>query len=943
MLKPLLNRFASRNASRTGAVRLAVAVLFLSLPFALPTLTIIRQLDNQVFDLRSKYAPREASDRFVFAAIDKEALDQVGTWPWPRSIHGDIIDALVAGGAEDIFFDVDFSTPSDAEEDDQLSAALERAGGGVMLPAFEQHQNVQEAEATSISRPIAQFADNAWLVAANVLPGDGGSVRRMDASLLMDGVPLPSASIALSGLQAPEISELPVDFSIRPETVTAVSVADLLRGAVGPRLLNGKSVVVGAYATELKDVLPVPVHGILSGPMLHILAAETLLQDRVPEWLPAWPLGLALVLVLGGAFRWLRRCRVRVATAGAVGIAGVVEAAGFLLQKEWSLLLPSTSFHVILTMALAGLLLDKVGFSNWLAEMASADQRNARRILKRVINDSIDAVIVINAQGMIIEHSRSAATFFGIHRLLRRGKSFRDLAPAALVEALDKAVAGCATDVALQPSHHEELTISRDGENIELEVSFTVSRLEDLTSEGEQASSYVVCVTLRDVTARKTYEAKLRRLSQLDDLTGTLNRRELVHRIGQSTSGGQVIAVAAIDLHRFGTINSTFGRGVGDHLLRGVAKRLMAGARDVSADPDQALVGRLGGDVFCVAVSLADEDQLAGLPAKLLALFGRSFDAATTKIRLEARVGACLASHCVGDASDWVDAAELALDKAKQVGGSGSHIYEPIAAVEQARRMRLEQQMRSALRDEQFFLLYQPQVDLASGRICGCEALIRWRHPELGLVSPVQFIDVAESNGFICELGRWVLMEACSAAASWPSDIPVAVNVSAVQFAKGDLCADVRSALAASGLAPDRLHIEVTESTFLVDPGRLLQELTELRSLGLRTALDDFGTGYSSLSYIARFPFDKIKIDQSFVRGITGKPANQAIVRSVKSLAEGLGMSVVCEGIEEPAEWQMLANLGCEQGQGYLFGKPQTADELLSLEQQLPTALSATG
>jgi EAL domain-containing protein (putative c-di-GMP-specific phosphodiesterase class I) len=215
--------------------------------------------------------------------------------------------------------------------------------------------------------------------------------------------------------------------------------------------------------------------------------------------------------------------------------------------------------------------------------------------------------------------------------------------------------------------------------------------------------------------------------------------------------------------------------------------------------------------------------------------------------------------------------------------------------------------------------------------VCGAEALLRWKHPELGLVPPNDFIEVAESNGFICDLGRWALLEACMAAASWPSGLSVAVNVSAVQFAKSDLCADVRDALAASGLDPHRLHIEVTETAFLSDTERLLEQVVALRSLKIHIALDDFGTGYSSLGYIAKFPFDKIKIDQGFVRGITGNVAHQAIVRSIQSLADSLGMTTVCEGIEEDAEWRMLSNFGCQQGQGYLFGKPQSAEDLLSL------------
>ncbi|WP_081858501.1 EAL domain-containing protein [Pseudorhizobium pelagicum] len=929
-LRPLLRQWIRLEQPRKTTARLLAAAALLLMPFALPASKLVQQLDEQLFDLRAELAPRNASDKFVFVAIDKESLDQVGIWPWPRSVHAAVIDALVEGAAGDIFLDIDFSTPSSPEEDRQLADALERAGG-VMLPVFEQHQHVSDAAAVSVTRPIDDLAKNAWLVAANVALDPNGLFRSLDTSVTLDGDPLSSAAVVLSGVADPGVPELAVDFSIRPETVAAVSVADLLQGRVEPGFFAGRSVVVGAYATELKDLFPVPIYGILSGPMLHILAAETLVQGRVPERLPVWPLGLVLAFVILAGSPKLREQRLVPVIASAAAFVVCVEIGGYFLQKEYSLLLPSATLHLMLIAALVVLLMEKIGVSAWLAEIASAEKRNSRRILKRVISDSIDAVIIVDGDRKILDQSRAAATFFGPRHELKRGGDFRLMGPPEITQALDRIIEAGSQEEKLLPAAHEEVTLVSDGQFRHLEASLTLSRVEDLTARYASSRSFVACITVRDVTARRVYEDKLRRLAQLDDLTGVFNRRELINRVDQSVNEGMTMAVAAVDLHRFATINSTFGRATGDQLLHAVARRLMAGVRDIGHDPNHAFVGRLGGDVFCVALALASDTDIADLPQALLSLFEKNFDARSAKIHVDVRIGASLANEGLDNAANWIDAAELALDQAKKVGGSGWHVYEPLAAIAQARSMRLEQEMRSALRDNQFYLLYQPQVDLDSGEITGSEALIRWKHPELGLVSPLQFIEVAESNGFICDLGRWVLLEACSAASRWPSHLTVSVNVSAVQFAKGDLCADVREALAISGLEPHRLHIEVTESTFLLDPERLLEEIQELKSLGIAAALDDFGTGYSSLSYIARFPFDKIKIDQCFVRGIVSSPSSQAIVRSVKSLADGLGMAVVCEGVEEEAEWRLLRNLGCQEGQGYYFGKPQTAQEFVAL------------
>ncbi len=929
-----MNLLSLGGARQLNKRRLVYAAMLLLAPIVLPSANLLQRIDSEFVDLRAKLAPRDASDRFVFIAIDKESLDHVGTWPWPRSVHAAIIDTLVEAGAGDIFLDIDFSTPSNPEEDRELASALEKAGGGVILPVFEQHQHVEDASAVAVTKPIEMLANNAWLAAANVTVDDAGRFLGFGTSLVLDGATLPVAPVLLAGGQELDRPVLSVDFSINPNTVKVMSVADLLRGEIDTNLLANRSVVVGAYATELKDQFSAPVYGILNGPMLHILAAETLLQGRVPRQLPVWPAGVMLAVAILGGLRLFRDRRVEAATATAIATSLSIEVVAYLLQKEWSLHLLSGTYHAMLVAGLAILLFEKLGVAGWLLEVASAERRNSRRILKRVISDSSDAVIIVNGDGRIVELSRAAVTLFEIGRGLKRGDELRQVLPAELVQVLDRLVEGLNADEKLHPAVREEIKLIRTGQPLHLEAVVTISRFEERGLKDQIEHSSATCITLRDITDRKSYEAKLRRLSQRDDLTGALNRREFVTRLAQSTQEGVTMAVVAVDLHRFAAVNASFGRTAGDQLLVTVARRLMGGAHDISRDTGHTLVSRLGGDVFCIGVAVSAEEDIAALPEAVISLFSNPLDAGGIRLHVDVRVGACLATN-TGNAAASVDAAELALDQAKKIGGSGWHIYDPVAALQQARRMRLEQEMRPALRDSQFFLLYQPQVALDSGAVLGAEALMRWNHPDLGLVSPLDFIEVAESNGFICELGRWALLQACSAASSWASHLSVAVNVSAVQFAKADLCADVRDALAASGLEPHRLHLEVTETAFLLDPERLLRQVTDLRSLGVAIALDDFGTGYSSLGYIARFPFDKIKIDQCFVRGLLDSPANQAIVRSVQSLANGVGMVTVCEGIEDEAEWQMLKSFGCQQGQGYLFGKPQTADDLLAFVSEM--------
>ncbi|MDH4414750.1 MAG: bifunctional diguanylate cyclase/phosphodiesterase, partial [Rhizobium sp.] len=435
--------------------------------------------------------------------------------------------------------------------------------------------------------------------------------------------------------------------------------------------------------------------------------------------------------------------------------------------------------------------------------------------------------------------------------------------------------------------------------------------------------SFVICISLRDVTARRLYETKLQEMSRIDDLTGLFTRRGLIDAMAAAGSG---FSVFAIDLHRFGHLNETLGREKGDSVLQTVAARLR---RHAGID---GLTARLAGDVLCIATpGIEAEEALSESAERLLGLFDTPFGVDGIKIKLNARIGACSGSFNLGDPGKWVDAAELALTEAKRVGGSGWRVYDPASALRRARSRLLEAELRAGLEQGQFFLLYQPQVALNSGKLVGAEALLRWQHPKLGMVSPAEFISISEANGFICDLGRFMFAEACKAATTWPAHVSVAVNISPVQFLRGDLLSDIRAALSISGLAPHRLHVEITESIFIERSEDLFSALDALRALGVTIALDDFGTGYSSLSYISSLPLDKLKIDQSFVRDMISDPAAQSIVQAVTTLAHGLGLKVVCEGIENALQCGMLAAMGCEEGQGYFFGRPQSAREIQAL------------
>lgn len=912
------------GVGRSSALRIAVIALIMALPLVVPGVSLTRHVDNQLSEFRFAAAPRLATGGFVYAAIDQKSLQAVGTWPWPRDVHAQLVDRLIAAGARDVFLDIDFSTPSSPSGDARLARALEEAGGGVILPLFRQNLGAAASDPLIVTAPIPQLAEHAWPALVDVTVDDDGLVRSFPVTEAVAGVPTQSAAAVLSGFADPDVSRLAIDYSIRPETVPAYSVSDILSGKVAEAELKDRAVVVGAHATELKDLFTVPVYGILSGPMLHVLAAETLAQGRILKTLRIEPIAFLFAALVVTYSLFLRHRSLMLPLASAFALISTTEMVAFLLFKQMALVIPTATLWAILVAGLIMLLTERMGLSSWIAELVTAENRDIRRILKRVISDSVDPVIILDENLKLLDASETMVTMLALPGAVSRGTSLEAFAPSGMVAAVRDLQARHKQDASRVRSDCVEFSQQTMEGSRQLELAITISSLETrLGGETSPAGSHVVCLTLRDVTARRVYEMRLKEMARVDELTGALTRRGLVETIEESPGDWYYLTV---DLHRFSQLNATLGREKGDMVLKAVAARIREHA------VPNGVVARIDGDVLCCALpATAGPAGLAEQAERLMALFNWPFEAGGIKVELDARAGICLGSSSLGPASRWIEAAEMALDDAKRVVGRGWRAYDPATALRHARSRMIEAEMKTALEQGQFFLLFQPQVDLSSGQLTGVEALMRWQHPGLGMISPLEFVNIAEANGFICDLGRFLFEEACKAAMAWPSHVSVAVNVSPVQFARGTVLDDVVRALETSGLSPERLHLEITESTMLDRSEALLATLHALRSLGVSLALDDFGTGYSSLSYVSGLPLDKLKIDQAFVRNLVNDPAMQSIVIAVTSLAHGLGLKVVCEGIETVEQSRMLLDFGCEQGQGYFFGRPATAQRILEM------------
>ena len=438
-----------------------------------------------------------------------------------------------------------------------------------------------------------------------------------------------------------------------------------------------------------------------------------------------------------------------------------------------------------------------------------------------------------------------------------------------------------------------------------------------------------VVVTLEDVTVQRRTEEKIAHMARHDALTELPNRthfyEELDALLKRLPEKG-TFAVLSLDLDHFKSVNDTLGHPIGDELLQMAAARMRGSVRESD------LVARLGGDEFAVLLgSFKQPLDATTLAARLIEALSEPFEINDHQVVVGASVGIAIAPADGESADLLMRNADLALYRCKADGGGMYRFFEAEMDARMQRRRAIELDLRKGLADNEFALVYQPIVRLKNGSVSACEALIRWRNPERGWVAPREFIPVAEECGLIIPIGEWVIMRACKDAMEWPGQISVAVNISPVQFRGAEFVNVIKRALAASGLPAQRLELDITELVLMQENEMALAKLKQLKDLGVSIAMDDFGTGYSSLGYLRSFPFDRIKVDQSFVRDVTTNKESLAILRAVVGLGSSLNMVTTAEGVETRDQLDLLRNEGCSDVQGYLFSQPVPAVDIKGL------------
>ncbi len=714
---------------------------------------------------------------------------------------------------------------------------------------------------------------------------------------------------------------MPVGYDL-PVTLLSLAIAIVIVGgglwfaAVGTRrsdfLLGGAVVGVGISSMHYVGMAAVLIGGgivwdvsivaasILFGMALgavaiHVAATSGALRGR---------LGAAGLLTLA-------ICAMHFTAMGAAGLANcfpVVTEAD--MTPEWLSLVVALVSVAILLLALGGTYLD-------LRDRRRAAAESDR--MRGLADAAVEGLVVIR-DGKIVTANQS---------FLKLVMADQDVAGNALADFI------------------EATAVTRLSERVnavietELRTRTGVVPVEVIAHEVEFAGAPHLAIAIRDLSARKQAEQHIRFLAHHDALTGLPNRvsfgRRLEDEISHARRHGQTFAVLCLDLDRFKEVNDLFGHAAGDALLQRVGHALLGAVDGIGH------AARLSGDEFAVLLGDVGTPARAGRIAEtIIDAFRRDNEATDTGATISASIGIALFPDNADTAEQIMSAADTALYRAKQDGKGIYRFFEAAMGTEVRDRRLLEHDLRHAISRNQLRLVYQPQVDIKTNAVTGFEALIRWKHPERGEVSPAVFVPIAEESGLILQIGEWVLRTACAEAARWKQPLTIAVNVSAVQVHHPAFAQTVHEVLIQTGLTPSRLEVEITETALIRDMMRAVTTLRQIRALGVHIAMDDFGTGYSSLANLRAFPFSKIKVDQSFIRSVDSNGQSAAIVRAVLGLGSGLDVPVVAEGVERPEELEFLRGEICQTAQGYLLSRPMDistfADVTEGRSMQLPTS-----
>ncbi len=898
-----------------------LAATLVALSLLLNQLQILQRWNNLFYDMESTVISRPVDNKIVIVAIDESSLRTLGRWPWSRAIHARLIDQLTttgvaAIGMDILFMESDFQYP----EDDQLLAAAIRRNGHVVLPVLTNIKN----DHYTMTKPISMIAESANLAHVNMNFDSQGIVRQFDLQLPLDGnQSIPAMALALSRqlpaqTKLPDHNKLLINFSYPLGQFSQVSYADVLLDAEIRNSLIDKIVLVGITASGLGSQIATPVsknQQLMSGIELQANALNTLLSGHIPQpvhWALYTTLSLLFIVIPVSLFRHFRLSISLLLVLASLTLSVIFSTYLLCTWSLWFTPLPT----------LLCLILSYPIWSLYKLEQLNSSLFKEHEQASATLKAIEDAVISTDNQGCIEFMNAAAETMLACTLTEAKQQPLSDFC-----KILDSDHSPLSTGYTLSPDVLDsEPKIVRNKEGDEYSVRISNS---PIYTQNDQLAGVVYA--LSDLSEIININKKILFVATHDELTGLPNRVLLQDRLEQAiitcTREKNIFAILFIDLDGFKKINDAMGHASGDLLLKEVSNRLRNWVRLSDT------IARWGGDEFIVLLDnlthLTDATEVA---VKIQQSLTTPFNLNDQKVYVTPSIGISLFPEDGQEAESLLAKADAAMYNVKSNGCNSFSFYSKELENQAKERLVLETELHHAIKAEQFEMYYQPQIDIKSGRLVGTEALIRWVHPQKGLISPVHFIPLAEETGLIIEIGEWIIKTVCKQIQSWQTlnypSVNVAINLSAYQFHRSNLVHVINRNIVKHGISPELLQVEITESMIIQDINRMSETLDDLKSVGISIAIDDFGTGYSSLQYLKRFPIDKLKIDKSFVDNLLQNSDDASIVQAVIALGHKMNMKIIAEGIESEEQEQFLLQHQCDYGQGYYYSIPLTAESM---------------
>ncbi len=871
-------------------------------------------LDRIIRDAQFRLAQHTVDSDIVLIDIDAKSLRQLDTWPWPRSYHARVLNMLSNADPAQIVFDIDFSSKTTAFEDAAFADALRAwPKDRVILPAFLQYTDAEQHHVTA-NYPIPELRRHARLGSINLYPSSDGLVR----SVSLRSEDHPPNTDALSYLLQERPGNLPeliyLNLAIEPDSFRHISYVDILNGHFDPASIVDRKIIIGATAIELRDQISVPLHRTLPGPIVQALAYESL-RDPLRRVSLIGNVALTALIGITLIFHSRRHTGAQPRTWSTAGSILLIFCASTIAHLWVGILFDSAALMTFTIMSYLIGLLAHIDSQSLQTLTQNILLRRNQKLLSTIHNNSQEGIIHVDMDGVITSINPAVLSMFGYTPETIKGTSLQMLLPDIKIS---RSTESGPLSAASKRRRSEVIAKRHDGSRFAADVAMDHAVDSDLVT---------TTVFIRDISKQKEQQDLLDYQVTHDILTGLYNKCSITSAIDEdlsTSSDEQPATLLIIGLDSMKDINLTLGHVAGDSLLKMVADRLTDATRKHAR-----MIARLDGEEFAIW-SLNTMDHNLALADTIKRIFESPIQLGGIQIEIGACIGIAGFPQHGTSATDLLKNAGTALRTARS-GANGVAVFAQDNDQRSIRRLTLTSQLRSAIEQNQLMLYFQPKLDLRSGKITSAEALLRWKHAELGFISPTEFIDAAENSGLIKPLTDWCIRTALKQHILWREqgiDVRIAVNVSTKLLQEKTLITLLNQLSLQHPGITEALTLEITESAVMTDTAQALDLLRKLSDEGYRISLDDFGTGHSSFAYLKDLPVHELKIDKCFVLNMHENPKDRRIVTSIIELAHSLGLDVVAEGVESEAIQAALKQNGCEYGQGFGIAKPMPAHEL---------------